>query len=52
MAVLTGIRVMAYQGIKKFVYRRPHVVIAFAGILTAIWLCLLFWASAGLVNLI
>jgi hypothetical protein len=49
---LTGIRVMAFRSLKKFVYQRPQVVIVFAGLLTAVWLVLLFWVSAGLFGLI
>jgi hypothetical protein len=43
---------MAFRSLKKFVYQRPQVVIAFAGVLTVVWLALLFWVSVGLFGLI
>lgn len=37
---------------KTFFQRRPQLVLAFAGLLTLVWLALLIWMSTGILELI
>lgn len=38
--------------LKTFFQQKPQLVLAFAGLLTLIWLALLIWVSAGIIELI
>ena len=50
---LSGVSVMAFRTVfKTFIHRRPQIVIAFAGLLTLVWLALLVWVSSGILELI
>ena len=38
--------------LKTVLRQKPRLVLAFAGLLTLVWLALLIWVSAGIIELI
>ena len=38
--------------LKTFLQQKPQLVLAFAGLLTLVWLALLIWMSTGILDLI
>ena len=50
---LSGVPVMAFRtALQTLIHRRSQIVIACAGLLTLVWLALLIWLSAGIIELI
>ena len=38
--------------LKTFFQQKPQLILAFAGLLTLVWLALLIWMSSGILDLI